>query len=284
MNSQVLVTGFTGNVGSFAARHLNSLGISVKAAVRDINKCRELYGSDYDYVPFDFEEDRTYTKALQGVNKIFLIRPPAISEPKKIFPLIDAAKQNDIEHIVFLSLMGIENNPIPPHYKIEQYIKASGIPYTFLRPGFFMQNLDTTHRADIKERNEIFIPAGKALVSFIDVRDIGEAAAVVLANEGHLNKAYTLTGGELLDYAQVARILSNVLKREIRYMNPSPWKFRKSMIERGMAPEFVNVMLALYISTRFGMAKKITSDLEFLLKRRPTTFEQYAISYAHCWL
>ena len=69
---------------------------------------------------------------------------------------------------------------------------ASGIPYTFIRFSFFMQNLSTTHAQDIKERNDLFIPSGKARISFIDTRDIGEIIGRCLVEKGHENKAYTI--------------------------------------------------------------------------------------------
>ena len=64
--------------------------------------------------------------------------------------------------------MGVEKNPVVPHRKIEDMIRYSGIAYTFLRPGFFMQNLNTTHRDAILVRNELYMPVGKAKTSFID--------------------------------------------------------------------------------------------------------------------
>lgn len=284
MSKKILVTGITGNVGSLVGKHLKEAGAEFKAGVRNVEKAKKKGLEDIEYVTFDFEDEKTFDKALEGVDKIFLMRPPAVSDAKKyVKPFIDKAKGKEIEHIVFLSLMGIEHNPIPPHYKIEKFILKSNIPYTFLRPSFFMQNLDTTHREDIKERDDIFIPAGKSKSSFIDTRDIGEAAAKVLMESGHENKAYTLTGGEALNYYEVAEVFSKVLKRKITYSNPSVFKFRKVMIDRGVKKDFANVMVGLYMSTRMGMAKNVTKDLEKLLGRKPGTMEEYIEDYAHCW-
>jgi len=284
MSDKILVTGYTGNVGSFVAKQLKEENIAFKAAVRDVHKAQTQYGHDLEFVRFDFEDASTYDEALEGVSKVFLMRPPAVSDTRKyVKPFIDKAKEKGIEHIVFLSLMGIEHNPIPPHYKIEKYILESGISYTFLRPSFFMQNLDTTHRFDIKERDDIFIPAGRSKASFIDTRDIGEAAARVLIEEGHKNKAYTLTGAEALDYTEVANVFTKILDRKIVYTNPSSFKFRKVMVDRGIKKSFANVMIGLYMSTKMGMAKKVTKDLEMLLKRKPRTIEKYVQDYMECW-
>lgn len=284
MNNKILVTGFTGNVGSFTGKYLKVAGIPFKAAVRDIEKAKKQFGNDIEYVKFDLEDENTFEEALKDVNKIFFMRPPQIVDANKyVKPFLDLAKEKGIEHIAFLSLMGIEKNPIPPHYKIEKIIKNSGIPFTFLRPSFFMQNLDTTHRFDIKENNDLFIPAGKSKSSFIDTRDIGEAAARVLTENGHENKAYTLTGAEALDYWQVAEIFTKCLNRKVTYSNPAPLKFRKVMIDRGTDKKFANVMVGLYMSTKLGVANKVTPELEMLLGRKPTSVEQYVKDYLSCW-
>ncbi len=280
---KVLVTGITGNVGSEVARFLKEADYPFKAGVRNIEKAKKALGEDLDYVTFDLEDESTFEEALKDVDKVFLIRPPAISDPEKMVPFINKTQEMKIEQLVFLSLMGIERNPIPPHYKIEKYILKSGIPYTFLRPSFFMQNLDTTHRDDIKERNEIFIPAGNAKVSFIDARDIGAVGAKTLIEKGHENKSYTLTGSEALDYYEVAKIFSKVLGREIKYTNPPSLKFRKVMIERGVPKEFANVMVGLYFSTKMGMGKKVTAELETLLGRKAISVEQYVKDYVSLW-
>ncbi|MFZ5354357.1 MAG: SDR family oxidoreductase [Bacillota bacterium] len=281
MGNKILITGITGNVGSDIAYSLQRLNHPFKAGVRDIEKARKLFGNDIEYVRFDFEDADTYEEALKDVNKVFLMRPPALADAKKqIKPFIDKCAQKKIEHMVFLSLMGIEKNPVPPHYKIEKFILESGIPYTFLRPSFFMQNLNTTHCKDIKERNDIYIPCGRAKLSFIDTRDIGEAGAIALTADKHKNKAYTLTGPEALDYYQAAEIFTRVLGRKITYSNPSPLAFRKEMINRGVKKDFANVMVMLYLTTRFGMAKSTTPELEQLLGRKATTLEQYVKDYA----
>ncbi len=140
-------------------------------------------------------------------------------------PSMDAAKQAGVTEVVFLSLIGIEKAKYVPHYKVETYLQQIGLQTTFLRCSFFMQNLNTTHRKEIKERSEIFVPVGKARTSFIDARDIGQVAAVALTESGHAGKNYDLTGNERLDYWQAAAILSEVVRRKITYRKPKPAAF-----------------------------------------------------------
>jgi uncharacterized protein YbjT (DUF2867 family) len=166
---------------------------------------------------------------------------------------------------------------------VETYLQQIGMQTTFLRCSFFMQNLNTTHRKEIKERSEIFVPVGKARTSFIDARDIGQVAAVALTESGHAGKNYDLTGSQGLDYWQAAAILSEVLGRKITYRNPNPLHFLIETIRRGTPFMFAVVMLGLYTSTRFGMAEPITSEVERLTGRKPISFRQYANDYQNSW-
>lgn len=89
-------------------------------------------------VLFDVTKPSTFPAALQDVDRVFLMRPPHLGDPKALKPLIDALqKQKRIQLVSFLSLLGVEKNPIPPHHKIEQYIEQAGLPYCHIRPGFF---------------------------------------------------------------------------------------------------------------------------------------------------
>ena len=146
-----------------------------------------------------------------------------------------------------------------------------------------MQNLNTTHRKEIKERNEIFVPVGDAKTSFIDARDIGAVAAAVLMQDGHAGKNYNLTGSAALDYWQATKILSEVLGREIQYKDPNPVYFLFETMRRGTPFIFALVMTGLYTSTRFGMAEPVTNEVQNLTGRKPITFQEYVKDYKECW-
>lgn len=281
-----LVTGASGNIGQYVVEELVTFNKDVKVAVHNTEKAKILFKDkeNIELVEFDFLNKETFEEALEGVQAIFLVRPPQLAEPQKdMLPFLEAAKGKGIEKIVFISLLGVEKNPIVPHRKIEGIIKNLTIPYVFLRPSFFMQNLNTNHREEIKERDELYIPAGKSKTSFIDTRDIARAAAISLIEDRYKNMAITLTGKEAINYNKVAEILSEVLQRKIEYKNPSLLKFRKERINRGTPKEFANIMTLLYLMTRLGTAKDITDDLEKMIGRKPISFKQYAIDHKVYW-
>lgn len=284
MSSPILVIGALGNVGTEVVRQILARGGKVRAADMDVNKLRERLGDSVEAVRFDFTDPTTYEATFKGVQKMFYMRPPHITNIQRdMVPSMDAAKRAGVTHAVFLSLIGIENTKYVPHYKVETYLKAINMQTTFLRCSFFMQNLNTTHRREIKERNEIFVPVGKAKTAFVDARDIGAVAAVALLEDGHAGRNYDLTGSERLDYWEAARIMSEVLGRRITYRNPNPLYFLIETIRRGTPFMFALVMTGLYTSTRFGMAEPITDEVERLTGISPITFRQYVTDYEDAW-
>ncbi|KAB3530776.1 SDR family oxidoreductase [Alkaliphilus pronyensis] len=275
---KILITGASGNVGRYVVEALINMGESVVAAGTNVEKLKDIFENRVEVVKFDFEDEKTFDNALKGVNRVFLMRPPHLGKPEDIYPFVDSMKSHSIELVSFLSLMGVEKNPIPPHHKIEKYIEKLGIPYAHIRPGFFMQNLSGIHSVEIKEKNEIFIPAGNSKTSFIDAADIGLAIAALLHQpEKYKNTAHTITGPEALDYYEVANILSSVTGKKIVYKKPSFLRYRSYYInKRGLDKNYVNVTVALYFMTRMGTAKKVTNGFYELTGRKPRTFYDFA--------
>ncbi len=285
MTSTILVIGATGNIGLDVFNQLIAKDIHPVAAVRNPDKARAILGDKAKLVPFDFKNPATYKPAFQGIKKLFLVRPPDIADVKTyVRPVIQAAKNAGVEHIVFLSLLGVENNPIVPHYTIEKDLMASGMSWTFLRASFFMQNLNTTHRREIRDENMLMMPAGHGKTSFIDGRDIAAVGVKALIESGHENKAYALTGSEALDYFTVADMLTDVLGRKITYRNPSIIAFARRMKAGGNPWAYVLVTTALYTTARLGMAAKITDETERLLGRPPIRMRQYIEDYKQTWM
>lgn len=275
---RVLVTGATGNVGSYVIKELLKMGEKVLAAGTDTKKLKNNFGDKVDVVQFDFINEQTFKDALTNVDRVFLMRPPHLGKPQDLYPFIDAMKASDLKLVSFLSLMGVENNTIPPHHKIEKYIESTGIPYAHIRPGFFMQNVSGIHSVEIREKDKIFIPAGRSKTSFIDAADIGLSIATLLHEpEKYKNTAHTITGSEALDYYQVAEVLSTITRREIKYAKPGYLKYRSYYIKkRRLNKSYVNVTVALYFMTRMGTAKEVTDTFFKLTGKEPRTFEDFA--------
>jgi uncharacterized protein YbjT (DUF2867 family) len=272
----ILVTGATGNVGGEVWRMLGPA--RARRAVRNPR-------SPETDVRLDFEDAGTFAAALRGIERVFLVRPPSISDMRRtLIPFVDAARAAGVRHVVFLSLAGAERNPVVPHRAVEDHLRRGGPPWTLLRAGFFMQNLSTTHRHEIRDHDEIRVPAGGGRTSLVDARDLASAAVRVLTEAGHEGRAYTLTGAEALTYAEGAAILSEVLGRRVRYARPGLVRFVRQKLREGHPLDYVLVLAAIYTTARLGLAGRVEPDLATLLGRPPTSFRTFAEDHREVWM
>lgn len=282
MSNSILVTGAPGNVGSDLVRLLLEAKAPVRVGARRPERVRqELPGAEP--VLFDFEQPSSWDAALEGVARIFLVRPPPISDVKRVInPFLDRAQARGVRHVVFLSLLGAEKNPVVPHAKIEKHLKQIGMPSTLLRPTYFMQNFSTTYRAMIA-RGEIGIPAGGGKMSLIDARDISAVAAKTLLEDRWIGQAPTLTGSEAYDFGEMAEILSRVLGRPVKYTRPSVFAYRRAMKAEGMPGAMINVTTAMYLLAWAGLSAGLTGETEAILGRPPLRLEQFVADHAAVW-
>ncbi|MFD2216827.1 NmrA family NAD(P)-binding protein [Metabacillus endolithicus] len=175
---KILVTGFTGKMGSQVAEYLKDKGIPMVCGVRNVEKAKEKFGDSYEFVNLDFTDPSSFDEALSNVDRIFLLYPPGENLQFEIF--LKKAREKGIQHIAYLSLKDVQFMPFIHHYKMEKLIRNSEIPYTFVRAGYFMQNLNDFLCKEIKERQRIFVPAGKGKTSFVDTRDLAEVSCISL--------------------------------------------------------------------------------------------------------
>ncbi len=278
--TKVLITGATGNVGTAVLATLQTIdhSLDVYAGVRKVDADKvKLEQYKIKFSQFDFTDISTYANALGGCDVLFLLRPPQISDVKKYFqPILETCKKQGVKHIVFLSVQGVESSRIIPHYKIEKLIVESKIPYTFLRPAYFMQNFTTTLRDELVQKKQIFLPAGNAKFTLIDVRDIGVVAAKVLTNSIlHTNKSYELTNKEKLTFAEMAAKLSSILGVKIQFKSPNLIRFFLTKRKEKMPVMLILVMIMLHYFPRFQKEPSITDWVEKITGREPITFAQF---------
>ena len=280
----ILVTGATGNVGSEVCRHLAGRGRPVFGAVREHDVREDGTASDraaarlFGAEPrrFELTDPSTWAGALEGAGRVFLVRPPHISRIRRdMMPFLSHLADRGIERVVFLSVQGAENNSIVPHHRIERAIRDLGLPHTFLRPSFFMQNLTTTHLPEIRDEHRMFVPAGNGTTNFVDVRDLGEAAAIVLCEDASRNTACALTGAESYTYHDVAARLSRILGSTIAYEPARLVPFLRYHLARGRSLGHTLVMYALYSVTRLGKAGGATDAVERITGRPPRSLDEF---------
>jgi len=279
--SNILITGATGNIGIELIRFLYRIDTSnrIIAGVRNIEKAKSIF-KDFpklNYVLFDFEDSDTFDTTLAGIDKIFLLRPPHISEIDRYFkPLILKIKKNNVNEIVFLSVQGAEKSKVIPHNKIERLITEHGLDYIFLRPSYFMQNLTTTLINDIRTKREIILPSGQAKFNWIDIENVGEVGAILLNKfKDYKNQAFELTGLENESFAKVTSLINNAIENPIRFRNVNFFRFYRIKKKEGMERGMIVVMILLHLLPRFQKEPRISDFYERLIGKKPTDLETF---------
>ncbi|MGA8892301.1 MAG: NmrA family NAD(P)-binding protein [Anaeromyxobacteraceae bacterium] len=280
----VLVTGATGNVGTAVVLGLRQRGIPFVVGGMNPDRIRALLGEPVDVVPLDLSDPATYEGAVRGMRGLFLLRPPPIADVRATLDaLVDRALSAGVEHVTFLSVEGADRQRWVPHHAVEAHLAETGVSTTILRPGFFAQNLGGAYRADIRDRDEIFVPAGAGRVAFVDVRDVGELAARTFAEAALRRQAWTLTGPEAVSFEHIAAVLTTVLGRPIRYRAASIPGYAAHLRREGVPWMQVLVQTVLHVGLRFGNAAHVDPALARLLGRPPSRIESYIADHRALW-
>lgn len=287
MTETILITGATGTVGSEVVKQLSAKGenIIVKAAERSATDNTFENLNRVQVVQLDYDKPDSLAVALKGVDKLFLLTPFQSNMVDLTSNLVSEAKKTKVKYIAKQSVMGADAEPgITPgrlHRQAEKIIEESGIPFTFLRPNFFMQNFVNYYSNLIRSQGAFYMPAGDAKVSFVDVRDIAAVAVKSLINDNQQKgRAYNITGGEALTYGQTAEILSKAVGKKINYVNVTDQDARKGMKDMSMDEWTIKSMIELFEITRAGYVSEISPIVEQVTGNKPITFSQFANDYA----
>lgn len=291
MVETILVTGATGTVGSEVINQLSGAAadVNIRAAAHSIENLKKIVKSDIvEPVEMDYDKPDSLKDALKDVDRVFLLTPfqSDMVELSSNF-LKEIENAGNIKHIVKLSVMGADSEPgiigSRLHRQVEKMMEDTGIPFTFLRPNFFMQNFVNFFSQSIKEQGAFYLPAGDGRVSFVDVRDIASVAVQTLTKNNvgrHNGKAYNITGPEAISYGDVARILSEQLGKKISYVDISEDAARKGMKESGWDDWTINYMMELFNIIRMGYLSQVSSVIEEVTEKRAISFNQFAKDYS----
>jgi uncharacterized protein YbjT (DUF2867 family) len=276
----ILITGASGNVGREVVKQALAVGLKIRAAFQSPDIAAKA-PAGLEGVIMDYAKPETIRPVLQGIEKIFLVGPPVRDLPVMEANFIKEVRAAGRKHIIKLSALGGRESMFPSgHRDSEENIEASGLPYTFLRPNGFMQNLVNYNAGTIRSENAFYGCQGNGAVSMVDIRDIAAVAVIVLAATGHEGKSYALTGGEALTNGQVAEKISRVAGRKISYVDLPQAEFKKAILSAGTPEWSAEALLDLQRLYREGKASVVTNDIERLTGRKPITFDQFARDYA----
>lgn len=276
MSSKILVTGATGTIGKAVVTALINEKKSFVAGVRNKATASENLGTDVDLVTFDFQDPSTYEAATTGVDKVFLLGPPLVTNLDSLLtPFIDFLNQKAIKRVVYVGALKMEKLAgLPFHVILTEKLKKDGFEYTILKPSFFAQNFKNYEWENIIQRGITYTPAGTGKVAFVDVNDIALVAVKALTEDGHVGKEYDITGPETLSYADAASLLSQVMNKPVVYLNPTPEEYTGALKNAG-APDFIApYMISVYSLIVNNEVNIISPVVEKLTGRKPTSLKE----------
>jgi uncharacterized protein YbjT (DUF2867 family) len=284
ISSPLLFLGAPGLIGNQVIPALINAGFFVLAGSR-----RGLSVGGAPGVGVDMRDPANLARTMQGVAAVGLV----ISDVKDMESLglnaVAAAKSAGVRRLLWFSSFGA--NPDNQarfsrrHPVIDEAVRVSGIPYTILRPNFFMQDFSAFYGETIRTTSRIFLPLGDARVSHLDLRDLADAAVSALTNDRHLHKTYDLSGPEALHTSEVAEQIGSAIGRPIEYQLIPVAEMEASLRETGMDPWFAEGLAELYGWIRdSGLGSEVTDAAERLLGRKAIPFQQFAIDERSAWL
>jgi uncharacterized protein YbjT (DUF2867 family) len=275
----ILVTGASGKVGSVLVRELKERNAEFRALVHKPEDAERLQRQGIEAVEGDLGRPGSLRAALKGADHLFLLTPPSPDAYWFSDNVLQEARRTGVRHVVKLSAMGAQRNSgcvfLATHARIEERIEELGFGWTHLRPNMFMQTLLASVAASVKAQGAIVAPAGDAVLSFIDARDVAAVAARVLTDPGHERRVYELTGPQVLGYKDVAERLSAILERKVQYVDEPDAVAYKSMTDAGLPPVQAHNMVALFQAFRRGMGALVSGWVEIVTERPPRKLEDF---------
>lgn len=287
----ILVTGSTGTIGAQVLAHLQGRGADVRALTRSPETARLPAG--VTAVRGELADPDSVRAALQGVSTLFLLVPSVADELTQAMLTLSVAREAGVKGIVYLSVFGGEAYADVPHfagkYTVERMIEALDIPATVLRPAYFIQN-DLRQKEVLLKAGAYGAPIGAKGVSMVDIRDIGEAAAIELLRREQAptplgRETYALVGPDGLTGEAIAKIWSEALGRAIRYGGDDLVVMEQRM--KTMLPAWHALDLRLMFSRYQAEGAVATAEdivhLTTLLGRAPRSYSAFARDAAAQW-
>ena len=280
----VLVLGSTGQVGKLIVEALKQNNdVQVRVTSRRPEQVEELRQNREDAVYLDLDDPRTFSGALAGVDRLFLLTGYTVAMLVQSKTIVDAAKKAGVQHIVHLGIFANWDTTDPHfvwHQLIERYIEASGIAWTHLHPNYFMENLlGVTPLKD--GRFSMFL--GDRRVGWTALKDVAKVAATILGGNStkFAGKDYWMST-ESLNGEEAATILSEVLEQEIHcdYKQPEDLEELLMSVEIAVEPNYAQgavEFMRQVIDGRMGYVGTVRDDVQYVTGKPSTSFKQWAI-------
>lgn len=270
----ILITGAMGKLGSAVVDRLSVIANKDEFILMTTNlsKAKKYIDDGYIVREGNFDDKESLIKAFKGVKKLLMISTMSFNRYDQQRNAIDAAKENNIEHMIYTSLsikdIGISNvsNIMGSHYQTEDYLIESGMKYTILRNTMYADALlDIV--GDLNTVQSIELPAGSGEVPFALRQEMGEATANLLIQDGHENKIYDITGDEMYSFSNIAESLSLIKNEKIKYIDIKPNTYLDRLKTYNLPEFMIDFTLGTVLDVRDKQYQIHSTQLSSLLNR-----------------
>jgi len=271
----IVVTGASGALGRLVVEHLLTAvpASEVAAVVRDKEKAAGLAARGVELRIADYDRPETLKDAFHAGDRVLLISGNQVgSRVAQHTAVIDAAKAAGVAQLAYTGILGgpeADFTLADEHRATEQLILDSGLPYTFLRNGWYTEN-QTENLAPVLAHGAVVGSAGEGKIAYATRDDYAAAAAAVLTGEGHLNRAYELSGDTALSYADYAAVVAKATGKEIVHNDVPAAVHQEILTGAGLPEGFAAILVDVDQAVRRGRLAGTSGDLARLIGR-PTT-------------
>ncbi|GAA2798718.1 NAD(P)H-binding protein [Kitasatospora paracochleata] len=293
----IVIMGAAGATGGATLHSLAALGVPTRALSRDPGRLAATLATALDRPardrlaparpeirPADAADAQSLRAAFHGARQLFLTMANGPHQVRYELNAIEAAVDCGVEHIVKVSAPAAEpDSPVAVsrgHHLVEERLRSSGIPTTVLRPYAFMQKL-LLLAPGIAAAGVVHSAMGTARCNYVDVRDIGDAAAAVLTRPELSGGTYPLTGGRAYSHPELTALLGELLGRPIHCVDLGPSELHAHLTTRAGMPDW----LATHVVEiqQLARVRRETPDdtLHRLTGRAPRTLEAFLTENLH---
>lgn len=276
----ILVTGAAGKTGRAVVQALVARGQAVRTLIHRPGQAQILtdLGAE-DVVNGDMRVQEDMNQATRNVRAIYHICPNMNPDELLIGrAVLRAAQSAGVEHLVYHSVLHPQTETMPHHWqklRVEEQILESRLAFTIVQPAAYMQNI-LAYWNQIADEGDYAVPyAPGTRVGMVDLKDVAEAAAIILTEVGHVGATYELAGPDVLTQTQIAQIFSTALDRPVRARAVPLEKWELGARGAGLEETQIQTLIKMFrYYERYGFWGN-SRVLQWLLGRPPTTFAAF---------
>lgn len=283
----ILVTGATGPLGGGVVNHLlNKSAGPLAVLIRNADRAEEFTSRGVEVRLGDYNDYPSLVHAFAGVDKLYFVSgndiPNRLTQQQNV---VEAAREAGVGHVFYTSFQRDEEQEGSPIAQVEEvhrltelWLKESGLTYTLLRHGLYMDLLPMQLGEDVLKNGTVYFPGGDARIAFTLREDLAEAGANLLTTSGHANRTYDLVNGVTAGYADVARLLGDLSGKSITYHSPSYEAYVETLTKAGVPGEYAALFGAFGLAFQEGAFSTAGNTLEAILGRKPADVKMYLTS------